>query len=130
MLQPMTYCDVQRAFDADFPFGLKNYWKSSNLAQLSDEAIDTIVTSMEAAYRAIWSDDAAQESHIDWARSSWEAMQPYSHDSVYVNYLGDEGPERVHAAYSADHWARLEALKRKYDPENVFRNNQNIDPRG
>jgi FAD/FMN-containing dehydrogenase len=57
-------------------------------------------------------------------------MQPYSDDSVYVNYLADEGPERVRAAYGADHWARLVTLKRKYDPENVFRNNQNIDPRG
>ena len=166
MLQPMTYCDVQRAFDADFPFGLKNYWKSSNLAQLSDEAIETIVMSMEAApsvapvviidqfggavaripddatafghrtaeydliIAAIWADDAEQDAHVDWARSFWDAMQPYSDDSVYVNYLGDEGPERVHAAYGGDHWARLVALKRKYDPENVFRNNQNIDPRG
>jgi FAD/FMN-containing dehydrogenase len=166
MLQPMTYCDVQRAFDADFPFGLKNYWKSSNLGQLSDEAIDTIITAMRAApsaapaiiidqfggavarvsddatafghrqanydliIAAIWSDDSAQEAHIDWARSFWEAMQPYSEDSVYVNYLADEGPERVRAAYGGDHWARLVALKRKYDPENVFRNNQNIDPRG
>ena len=49
MLAPMSYCDVQQAFDADFPFGLINYWKSSNLAQLSDDAIDTMVAFMKRA---------------------------------------------------------------------------------
>jgi FAD/FMN-containing dehydrogenase len=55
-------------------------------------------------------------------------MQPYSTDSVYVNYLSEEGEERVRAAYGDEHYARLVELKRKYDPANVFRNNQNIQP--
>lgn len=58
-------------------------------------------------------------------------MQPYSTGGVYVNYLGrnaDEGPDRVRAAYGKAKYERLLALKRKYDPDNVFRLNQNIDP--
>ena len=46
---PMSYCDVQRAYDGDFPFGLLNYWKSSNLRELSDDAIETMVAFMESA---------------------------------------------------------------------------------
>lgn len=64
-------------------------------------------------------------------RGLWDAMQPYSTGGVYVNYLGrnaDEGPDRVRAAYGKAKYERLLALKRKYDPDNVFRLNQNIDP--
>jgi FAD/FMN-containing dehydrogenase len=164
LLAPTSYCDVQQLYDADFPFGVKNYWKSSNLAALSDGAIDTIVAYMESApslqpmvfverlggaiarvpaeatafghrdaeydlvIAAIWSENAEQERHIDWARSFWEAMQPYSAETVYVNYLSDEGEERVRAAYGPEHYARLAELKRIYDPDNVFRSNQNIRP--
>jgi FAD/FMN-containing dehydrogenase len=78
---------------------------------------------------AIWSDEADQEEHVEWARDFWDAMQPFATDDVYVNYLSDEGHERVRAAYG-HHYERLVDLKRKYDPENVFRNNQNIDPAG
>jgi hypothetical protein len=44
-IRPMGYCDLQQVFDADFPFGVKNYWKSSNVAALSDDAIDTMLDS-------------------------------------------------------------------------------------
>jgi FAD/FMN-containing dehydrogenase len=160
---PMSYCDVQRAYDGDFPFGLLNYWKSSNLRELSDDAIDTMIAFMEtapsdrpmviidqfggavarvpndatafghrdAAYdliiAAIWSDPSEQEAHIDWARRFWDAMQPYASGDVYVNYLSEEGDERVRAAYG-HHYARLVELKRRYDPQNVFQHNQNITP--
>jgi FAD/FMN-containing dehydrogenase len=61
----------------------------------------------------------------------WETMQPYSTGGVYVNYLGheaDEGAERIKAAYGAEKYQRLAALRRKYDPANLFRLNQNIKP--
>jgi FAD/FMN-containing dehydrogenase len=51
-------------------------------------------------------------------------------DSAYVGFLGDEGEQRVRAAYPARTWERLAAIKAKYDPENVFRVNQNIAPAG
>jgi FAD/FMN-containing dehydrogenase len=66
-----------------------------------------------------------------WAREFWQAMQPFSTGGVYVNYLGgeaDEGAERVRAAYGAEKYQRLLALKAKYDPTNLFRLNQNIRP--
>ena len=54
-------------------------------------------------------------------------MRPHLEESVYVNNLGDEGQGRVQAAYG-DNYPRLAALKEAYDPDNLFRANQNIDP--
>jgi hypothetical protein len=62
-----------------------------------------------------------------WVRDFWNALAPY-HTSVYVNFLMDEGEERIRLAYGADRYDRLKALKRKYDPDNFFRLNQNIPP--
>ena len=55
-------------------------------------------------------------------------MQPFLAGSVYVNYLGDEGDDRLRAAYPAAKYERLVALKTKDDPTNLFRLNQNIKP--
>jgi len=79
----------------------------------------------------IWVDPAATAGNVRWVRELWDAMQPYSTGSVYVNYLGqetDEGPERVKSAYGPEKYARLAAVKQKYDPMNLFRLNQNIRP--
>jgi hypothetical protein len=62
-----------------------------------------------------------------WARGLWSALEPY-HTSVYVNFLMDEGGERIRSAYGAEKYDRLKALKRHYDPDNFFRLNQNIPP--
>jgi hypothetical protein len=62
-----------------------------------------------------------------WARDYWSALAPF-HTSVYVNFLMEEGDERVRAAYGAAKYERLRALKHAYDPTNVFRLNQNIRP--
>ena len=56
-----------------------------------------------------------------------QAMRPFSTGGVYANNLGDEGMERIEAAYG-ENYARLLALKTKYDPTNFFRLNQNIKP--
>lgn len=55
-------------------------------------------------------------------------MRPYSTGGVYVNFLGEEGEDRVKAAYGSAKYGRLVALKNKYDPTNFFRLNQNIKP--
>ncbi|HEY7875241.1 MAG TPA: FAD-binding oxidoreductase [Actinomycetota bacterium] len=62
-----------------------------------------------------------------WSRGLWTALQPY-HTNVYVNFLMDEGEERIREAYGQEKYDRLKALKRKYDPDNFFSHNQNIRP--
>ncbi len=74
-----------------------------------------------------WSESADSETNLEWTRALFEAMQPHLEESVYVNNLGDEGQGRVRAAYG-DNYPRLAALKAAYDPDNLFRANQNIDP--
>jgi FAD/FMN-containing dehydrogenase len=75
----------------------------------------------------IWPDSADSERNIAWARSFWGALQPSMAGSAYVNFLGQEGEERVRAAYGSN-YERLVRLKNKYDPTNFFRMNQNIQP--
>jgi FAD/FMN-containing dehydrogenase len=67
---------------------------------------------------------------IAWARSFGARMKPYARQGAYLNYLGDEGVSRVREAFGAEKFARLQALKDRYDPTNLFHNNQNIPPSG
>ena len=67
------------------------------------------------------------DAEREWARGFWDALAPY-HTSVYVNFLGEEGEERVRQAYGSEVWDRLKAAKRRYDPDNFFHINQNIRP--
>ena len=79
---------------------------------------------------ASWVDPGESEIHVKWTRDLWEALDPYSTGGVYVNNVGrevDEGPDMMRAAYGAN-YPRLVKLKNKYDPENLFRHNQNIKP--
>jgi hypothetical protein len=74
-----------------------------------------------------WDDAEADETNIAWGRRAHDALAPHLADAVYVNNLGSEGPDRVRAAYGTNH-ERLATLKRTWDPDNVFRLNQNIAP--
>jgi FAD/FMN-containing dehydrogenase len=74
-----------------------------------------------------WSDPDATDRHISWTRTAFAAMEPHLERAVYVNNLGEEGPDRVRAAYGVNH-ARLAELKRRWDPDNVLRLNQNVAP--
>ena len=76
---------------------------------------------------AIWDDPAGDAANIGWARDFWTAVRPFSTGGVYVNNLGDEGEDRIRAAYG-ENFERLAQLKQKYDPTNFFRLNQNIRP--
>jgi FAD/FMN-containing dehydrogenase len=161
---PMPYAALQSMFDAGHPAGLQNYWKSSYLSELSDEAIDTAVAHaarMESALSnfyfehlggaisragkhetafghrdamfdfailAKWAEPQESDEHISWTRDFWQAMEPFASAAVYVNNLGDEGEDRVRAAYTPERYERLVALKAKYDSANLFRLNQNIRP--
>ncbi len=163
---PVPYTMLQSMLDATGPPGLQNYWKSSVLPELGDEAIDTIVARFaevpsprsliiienlggavshvgedETAFphrdggynfliQSTWPDPTDSERNIRWTRDLYEAMRPFMTDAVYVNYLGQEGVDRVKEAYGAAKYERLVALKNKYDPTNLFRLNQNIKPKG
>jgi Berberine and berberine like len=63
----------------------------------------------------------------EWCRNFWSALEPH-HTSVYVNFLMDQGEEGIRQAYGPDKYDRLKALKRRWDPDNFFRLNQNIPP--
>jgi FAD/FMN-containing dehydrogenase len=79
----------------------------------------------------IWPDPQDNDAHIHWVRETWDAIQSFSSGGVYVNYLGqadDEGAERIKEAYGVAKYERLLELKKKYDPTNLFRLNQNINP--
>ncbi len=162
-LRVMPYVASQSLIDASFPPGRQNYWKSNLLRELSDDAVDVLVSRFavapsplssvliehlggavsrvgkdETAFNhrdapydfvilSMWSDPAESGKQIRWTDEFWRAMQPFSSGGVYVNYLGQEGEDRVKAAYGTN-CERLVTLKNKYDPKNLFRLNQNIKP--
>jgi FAD/FMN-containing dehydrogenase len=79
---------------------------------------------------ATWQDAVLDEQHIEWARETAAAIEPWSFSGGgYVNYMqADEPIERVRAGFGAEAFERLRALKTRYDPGNVLRRNQNIPP--
>src|ERR671932_753450 len=164
-LGPMPYVALQSIVENFNPPGMRNYWKSDFLTQLSDDAMNLLVeeylsvptphthlvvehmggavsrigedemavSHRDAPYNALivgmWSEPAEDERAIGWVRRLWEALRPFSSGGVYVNYqMGDEGEDRIRAAYGPEKYERLVALKNKYDPTNLFRLNQNITP--
>jgi FAD/FMN-containing dehydrogenase len=75
-----------------------------------------------------WSDPEQTEACISWARETFEALRPHMAERVYVNYLSGDEDDRVRAAYGVN-YERLVELKRRYDAQNLFRLNMNINPR-
>lgn len=160
----IPYCQMNAMLDAAYPKGALNYWKSSFMSGLSDEAIRTMidlfaqcpasmgqillerfhgavarVSPQDTAFQhratgynllmlSQWMDSRQNEACIAWAREAYAAMQPFLGKDRYVNYLGnDEGDDAMAAAYGSN-YRRLQDVKTKYDPENVFHMNQNVRP--
>jgi FAD/FMN-containing dehydrogenase len=76
---------------------------------------------------AVDSDPAVMATHTEWVRAYWEALHPYSAGGAYVNFMMEEGEDRIAASYRHN-YKRLAQIKRIYDPGNLFRMNQNIRP--
>lgn len=77
---------------------------------------------------AVWHDaDEEPTVHEAWTTTTWDTLRTEG-SGVYVNFLEKEGPDRVHEAYPGRTFDRLAAIKREYDPENLFRFNQNVPP--
>ena len=78
---------------------------------------------------AIWSNASGDDANIGWVRNFWKDMQRHSTGRLYLNFPGHgEGSNLVRDAFGAEAYGRLQKVKRKYDPQNLFRMNQNILP--
>jgi FAD/FMN-containing dehydrogenase len=77
---------------------------------------------------AVWEDPKDTDENIGWARSFRRDIAEYATGGVYLNFIGDEGEDRVRAAFGEEKYRRLAAIKGEWDPTNVFRGNQNIKP--
>jgi hypothetical protein len=92
---------------------------------------DTAFAQRQAEYNigieCEWTDATEGEKHIGWTRTLSDALKPYSSGGYLVNFLGDEEPDAVRAAFGSS-YARLVKLKTKYDPTNFFSLNQNVAP--
>jgi FAD/FMN-containing dehydrogenase len=163
LCEPKPFLVHQAMFDPSFPHFRWYYFKSCDVAELTDEVIDLTVEhslriqspftafpiwQMGGAVEKVGEDDTAFtgrnagftfnigactegpdgfEEEREWVRTFWSALEPH-HMGVYVNFLGDEGQDRVVESYGPEKYARLQELKRRYDPDNFFRINQNIPP--
>jgi FAD/FMN-containing dehydrogenase len=74
-----------------------------------------------------WDEAKDDQKCIAWAREFFKASAPYASAGAYVNFMTDEEGDRIAAAYGSN-YERLVEIKRRYDPDNVFHNNQNIRP--
>jgi hypothetical protein len=121
---------VDHAFRIESPLTAFPIWQMGGaVSRVGDD--DTAFHGRNAGFT--YNINAATESadgfdhEREWVRSFWSELEPH-HTTVYVNFLMDEGHERVREAYGAEKYDRLKLLKRKYDPDNFFRLNQNIRP--
>jgi FAD/FMN-containing dehydrogenase len=79
---------------------------------------------------SMWAEAAEDEANVAWTKEFDAAIKPFSTGRVYLNFIGDEGEDRVKAAFGPETYAQLQKLKERYDPGNLFRLNQNITPAG
>jgi FAD/FMN-containing dehydrogenase len=92
-------------------------------------ALDAPVAPFNIHILSLWTDPRDDEANIAWTRALSAAIRPFTTGRVYVNFIGDEGRDRVVASFGAENYARLRELKARYDPGNLFRSSQNIAPR-
>jgi len=113
------------------PFSQIHFHQMGGAVARVDED-DTAFGNRRAAFaytvNAMWMDPSEDGRHEPANREAVQAFAPFSTGGVYVNFLGDEGQARVRAAYGDAKYARLAGLKARFDPDNLFRLNQNIQP--
>ncbi len=121
----VEYCDSSAPFMSVFTDG----WLGGAISRPDHDA--TAFPHRDKAFSFTiamrWEDPTRDDELITWAREFHEALEPYASDGVYVNLLGQDDSERVPDAYG-ERYDRLRELKREWDPENLFRSNQNIEP--
>ncbi len=128
--------DEAIALNVEHASQLPSMWSTMHLYPIDGAASRVSNTATPWAYRdAKWSqvivgvdpDPANREKITKWARDYWDAVHPYSAGGAYVNFMMDEGNDRVRATYG-ENYARLAEIKKRYDPMNLFRVNQNVKP--
>jgi hypothetical protein len=75
-----------------------------------------------------WTESETDDEQIGWGRDVYSSLTEHTTGGAYINFLSDEGQDRVRAAYGEEAYGRLQALKRNYDPDNAFHRNQNVLP--
>lgn len=101
-----------------------------NRIQGDDSAFEDRSAGHAININGVWSPSAVGEPSMQWTQDFWQAIHPLSTGGTYINFLGDEGEDRIRSAYGSEKYMRLVDLKNKYDPTNFFRLNQNIRPFG
>jgi FAD/FMN-containing dehydrogenase len=76
----------------------------------------------------LWEDPGDDERGIGWSKALCADMRPFATGDVYLNFIGNEGQDRIIAGFGPENYERLSAVKAQYDPENIFRLNHNIKP--
>jgi FAD/FMN-containing dehydrogenase len=104
--------------------------KGGAIGRVPDAATPLSGRDAEVAFYGIaqWEEARESEAHLAWAREFGEAMEPFGGRNAALNFVMDEGQERVQSTFGPEKYERLVALKRKYDPDNLFHLNQNIRP--
>jgi FAD/FMN-containing dehydrogenase len=163
VVAPVPFAAWQQAFDPLLTPGARNYWKSHDFIDLSDDAVATLLKAVlelpgpeceifvgnvgGAAGRvaadatafpqrnarfvmnahARWREPSMDNACIGWARKLFEAAAPHAAGTAYVNFMPADETDRVEKAYGQN-YSRLSQTKRRYDPSNLFRMNQNVRP--
>jgi FAD/FMN-containing dehydrogenase len=166
MVEPMPYTVVQQLLDPITGAGMRQYWKSESLPELTDAAADALAVAgthpsspftqliIEPKGRAIarlpedatalggrgagwhyvatsiWERAEDDAAGIGWARSTAAALEPHTMLGGSLNFTSDNGGDRPRMSFGEAKYARLVALKDRWDPENVFASNANIRPSG
>jgi len=121
---------VEHALQIQSPLTAFPIWQLGGAVARADES-DSAFNGRNAGFTfnitAATADADGFDGERQWVRNFWNALEPH-HTSVYVNFLMEEGEERIRQAYGSEKYDRLKSLKRHYDPDNFFRLNQNIPP--
>ncbi len=163
--EPMSFADLQRFLDEDYPDGMPYYWKSLYLTRIDDEVFDVLSNHAAArpsplstldlwfgagalnrvgadqtafvrrdaryllAMEANWTDPEQSDANIAWARAVFDDMQRFAR-GTYLNFPGymEDADKLLQGAYGAN-YRRLQAVKAKYDPDNLFHGALNIPPK-
>jgi FAD/FMN-containing dehydrogenase len=161
---PMPYPAINSMLNEGYPTGSLNYWKSSFIRELSDDAMqamieafpscpspmtgllfehihgavtridvaDTAVQHREPGYNlvmtSVWTDPSQTDANVTWTRNTYDALVPYFLNRRYLNYMSQDDLGHAAPAAYGPNFDRLARLKAKYDPENVFHLNLNVQP--